>query len=478
MHRLASLVFLLALTRASLGLAQDANYQPYPMGERALGMGGAFAAMAGDAISSYYNPAGLVGGPSTAISASLNVYGMTSRVIQDGAYILAFEPDPADPEVFRPVTTDLEFREFPPASIPISTVIVRRLGGRDEYGSRRHAFAWSTLFPRARDLQYSLDYSHDFDSDPTTAPDEHRISYRETDKLMLVGASYAYRISSRVAMGVSIFCGIRTISHSYHHTFFNVDPDHSGIFVRELDISSTVYTGIFRIGALFRLTQTWRLGLMVALPSFEIYSEGRYSARDLETFTGGFQLEEDGDAKPHDLQPLEVRIGIAREVPGSYVLSLDVSFYAPSNYDRFDAELSWVGYHWNDRIRRGAIANVAIGGEVIVAQHWPIRLGFFTDLSAAPEVEASNNLALARVHSFGATLSVGYEGERFAINVGLLGSLGTGQAHTLGPVGPGHEDTYVPTRAQERRFYFVISGARAAAERLLGDVMNRIDQEE
>jgi long-chain fatty acid transport protein len=459
--------------------AQDASYQPYPMGERALGMGGAFTSVAGDPISTYYNPAGIVFGGSSAMSASLNVYGMTHRTVEDGGFFLAFEPDPVDPDVAHPLVVDLEYSEFPPATIPISTVIVRRIGRRADDGSRRHAFAWSTLIPRASDLQYSLDITNDFDGDPWTAPDQHRITFREADKLMLIGATYAYRLTDRLSMGLSVFCGIRTYSHSYHHTFFNSDPSPElrGIQVREVDVAATVYTGIFRIGALWQLTRSWRLGLMVALPSFEISSEGYYALRDLETFGGTFELAERRDATPHDVQPLEIRAGVSREVPGSYVVSLDVAFYAPASYDRFDEAPGWTGLTWVHRVERDPIANVNIGGEVIVARDWPIRLGFFTDFSAAPEIVPSDRPTVARIHSFGGTLSVGYTGHGFGINIGLLGSIGTGHAQTVGPVGP-DLPTYVPTRAQERRLYFFISGAREAAERAVGDVIDRIEERE
>jgi long-chain fatty acid transport protein len=479
MRRSAWLACIVVVLCGRVAVAQDASYQPYPMGERALGMGGAFTSMAGDPISSYYNPAGLVYGRSSTVSASLNVYGMAHRTVTGGGFYLEYEPDPDDPQVALPLLVDLEYSEFPPATIPISTVIVRRIGRRGDDGMRRHAFAWSTLVPRASDLGYSLDITSDFDGDPWTMPNEHRIVSRLSDRLMLVGATYAYRLANRFSMGLSVFCGIRTLSYSYHHTFFNADPSPElrGIQVREIDIAATVYTGNFRIGAMWQLTRTWRLGLMVALPSFEIYGEGYYALRDIETFTGGFELSEHWDATPHDVQPLEVRAGISREVAGSYVVSLDVSFYAPASYDRFDGAPGWTGMEWVHRVERGPIANVSAGGEVIVAQSWPIRLGFFTDFSAAPEIVPSDQPTVARIHSFGGTLSVGYTGHGLGINIGVLGSFGTGDAQTVGPVGP-DLPTFVPARAQERRLYFFISGAREAAERGVGELIDRIGDDE
>lgn len=465
---------LLFLTLSRTALAEETNYQPYPMGERALGMGGAATAITGYPISSYYNPAGLVSGQTTSLSTNLNVYGSVKRTVDDGGFYLAWEPDPDNPELLRPRLADLEYEEFPPATVPISSVIVQRLGKRLQDRTRPHAIAWSTLIPRAYDLSYSLSILNEFS--PDAPADEHRLSFRESDKLMYIGASYAYRLAPRFSIGISIFCAIRTFTHSFHHTFFNTDPssDYAGIQVREIDIDSTVYSGVIRLGGIWHLAPRWNLGMMVSLPSFEIYGEGSYSFRDVETFTDGYTLIENNKARPHDRIPLEVRAGVSYEVPDSHALALDVSLYAPSSFDRFEVPPGWYGHYYVHHVERGFIANVNLGGELIIADNWPMRIGFFTDLSSAPEVVASDIPQLPRIHNFGGTLSVGFTRNNFDINIGVLASIGSGQAHTIGPQGLEDSPTYVPTPVRERRIYVVISGAQRALGRVVNRVIDRI----
>src|SRR3954452_12782799 len=53
--------------------ADPFHHQGTPFGERALGMGGAFAGIANDPSSTYYNPAGLARLDDVAVSASLTL---------------------------------------------------------------------------------------------------------------------------------------------------------------------------------------------------------------------------------------------------------------------------------------------------------------------------------------------------------------------------------------------------------------------
>ena len=67
---------LLLLAAALLpGVALAENYDPYPIGPRASGMGGAFTAIADDAAGVYYNPAAPADTTSETISLSTSLYG-------------------------------------------------------------------------------------------------------------------------------------------------------------------------------------------------------------------------------------------------------------------------------------------------------------------------------------------------------------------------------------------------------------------
>jgi len=466
----ASVVALSALLAAGSARADEGNYQPYPLGERALGMGGAFTAMVGDPVLAYYNPAGLAYGRTSVLSASLSVYGIFRRDVEDGGFFGVFEPEPDAEGNLHPRLVDLNYREFPPTTIPTTVILVRRVGPRFRDRSPRQTFAWSVLIPRASDLSYSFRDQADFDDDPTTPPDEHRFSLRESDKLILMGPSYAFRITPTLSVGLSVFGAIRSLSHSSLHTFFNTDRDSeiSGVSVYELDLDSTIYSGLVRAGVHWEPARGWRLGLMLSSPSFQVYSEGSYAHRRLDSFTDEYEFVEHDSTEPNDALPFELRVGVAREVPGSFAMALDVSVYGPSSYQRVDPGIGYRGDYFVSSVEREAMANVAVGAEMVLARHWPVRLGFFTDLSAVPYLEPSDQVTLPHIDRVGGTLSVGYRHRNFDINVGVLATIGAGYAHTQGRVGDPDLPTFVPTTARDQRFYFFITGAQRAVGRLLG----------
>jgi long-subunit fatty acid transport protein len=76
---------LLLLCCPGLAWADDTQYQPFPIGGRALGLGGAFTAIADDASAIHYNPAGIVDAKSPSLDVSTNLYGLQIGATTRGA---------------------------------------------------------------------------------------------------------------------------------------------------------------------------------------------------------------------------------------------------------------------------------------------------------------------------------------------------------------------------------------------------------
>ena len=76
MRRAACSLALLALTLAGPARADDTHYHDYPIGGRAVGLGGAFVALASDPSGLYYNPAGIVDSRHHSVQISTNLYGL------------------------------------------------------------------------------------------------------------------------------------------------------------------------------------------------------------------------------------------------------------------------------------------------------------------------------------------------------------------------------------------------------------------
>src|SRR4051812_23517678 len=73
------LLVMAAITcRGFVARADDIHYQDYPVGNRAVGLAGAFTALGNDPSGLYYNPAGLISTSRTNVSVSTSLYGLES----------------------------------------------------------------------------------------------------------------------------------------------------------------------------------------------------------------------------------------------------------------------------------------------------------------------------------------------------------------------------------------------------------------
>ena len=77
---------LIAVCSAVGAWAGEANYQPYVVGERAAGMGGAVAATADGMDACFYNPAGLGHETRDSISVNGTLYGIQNYEMEDSAF--------------------------------------------------------------------------------------------------------------------------------------------------------------------------------------------------------------------------------------------------------------------------------------------------------------------------------------------------------------------------------------------------------
>src|SRR5688572_25669303 len=113
------LLLVTALLPAASVRADETHYQGFLIGERPVGLGGAYTGLADGTSASYYNPAGLARLEEDTLSGSLSIYTFGRRVIEDGF---------ASPTG----SGDLEQRNRPTFTVFVG--VVKKLGRRDEDG--------------------------------------------------------------------------------------------------------------------------------------------------------------------------------------------------------------------------------------------------------------------------------------------------------------------------------------------------------
>lgn len=128
-----------------------------------------------------------------------------------------------------------------------------------------------------------------------------------------------------------------------------------------------------------------------------------------------------------------------------------------------------VGDYYPTATHRLPTFNVAVGMEAVIAGLVPVRVGFFTDRSAAPAITGPTaEYQHVDIDRYGATFSIGFRDDAYDLSVGVAALFGRGDALRTNP---DFDPQYLPTEARDRVIYFFISGARRAASRFAKQIV-------
>ena len=170
--------------------ADDTHYHDYPLGGRAVGLGGAFVALASDPSGLYYNPAGIVDSRHHSVQIGTNLYGLE---VSD-TFVQAFG-----------VVGDLESVFADLNIIPSSTAFTGVLD-EDETGRPTTSYALGSFIPSYRSL--NVDSASDASDGPC-----RQLAYQRSilDRTFLFGGGTAHRLDDIWQFGTSVFLAYRTL---------------------------------------------------------------------------------------------------------------------------------------------------------------------------------------------------------------------------------------------------------------------------
>lgn len=483
-------VALLVLIATPDALADPTNYQRYVIGERSLGMAGAFTAAANDSMAIYYNPGALVFADTTAVSASKSVYAADHRTIRNG-----FVPNFAQSRdtVDLDTSNDLTW----PSTLTFMTSFGKK---RKKAFAVRHSLAFAMLVPHQED--YSFRGKH---HNGSGIADNQTFFLSESYRTMWTGIAYSIRPHPKLGLGLSGFWSNYRYSRRYDTNYFNPPEDTTACaeigcgdleFVESM-LRLNTNSIVFRIGALVEPNDRWRLGLSVTPPSILMpklcdgtldQTRGFSSTTD-PTATFSRLYTDDYNLEVASYEPTSIRAGVAFTLPLAFTIDLDLDFHFPITYRRIkgdavarrlqgdpEASPDWFDPSIVRRIEREAVLNVNLGGEIILPRGWTVRTGLFTDFSSAPDVKPTDSPQLTHVHRLGGTFSIGHQGKDHDITVGVIGTYGSGTASVYQPElarGP-DAAAFQPEDYTERSIYVFISGVQKALEKKTKELWKKI----
>lgn len=384
--RLAGAV--LVLTAGGLR-ANEANYQHYILGDRAAGMGGAACAGASGVEAVYYNPAGLAATPRDSLSLSANLYG-----IQEYSAENAFLPG-----------EDFQSSSF--QSIPSSVG-----------GTKRSAADWVLGFGVFVPFRNTI-----FDG-ATYAADQHYYSVAINDQTMLAGPAAGWQVNPRLALG----CAVLGLYQTYDSLMNFYWGDAAVAYTRDMSYYS--FGVVAALGAQYQATDRLRLGATLTSPCQGLLGKGNVTDNAVSGWAG-----EGGQSEVIDYQDLDaengmpgaIRIGLAWGEERVWLLSADATYHFSRTFEPLsgrtpEGEPVAVVQHCRE------VLDFSLGAETYWRGKYPLRAGFFTSRSAAPDPAVENTDAAGQVELYGLTATVGVELKNAASNIGLNYLWGSGRA--------------------------------------------------
>jgi len=477
--RLLTIAAAIALLTAADGAAADpTNYQPYVIGERSLGMAGAYAAAVDDSMALYYNPGALGFAHTTAVSASKAIYAADFRRISNG-FAPAFEEEYELKDL--DTSNDLTW----PSTLTFMTSFSKQKKGF----SPVHSIGFAMLVP------YQESYSYRVKHRQPGIADNQTFYLSESFRTLWTGGGYGLRPTRKWGLGLAAFFSNYRYRRRFDTNWYDVPTDltvcgEAGCGEMELVesiLKLKVNSIVIRVGALYRPTKQWRIGLVATAPSILLrgISEGSldqtYGVASTSDAANVYARMYSDDYKLDvaGFQPASIRLGAAFIIPRSFTVDLDGTFHFPMTYrqiegdavaDRLarnpDASPEWFDPGIVRRIDHRPTGNVNLGTEFLFAYGWVVRTGLFTDLSAAPDVVASDLPQVTRVNRIGGTFSIGHRGRGHDITIGVIGTYGTGEASVYHPEEarePG-EAAFQPAAYTDRAIYVFVAGAQKAVQ--------------
>lgn len=374
------------------------HYHNILPGDRAMGLGGAFCAIADDASGMYYNPAGLAFSLSNEVSGSANGFYRHKKVYEN----------------------TLGTEDFVERSGGSHTPFFGGLQ-RMEATAPGLAMAFGIRVADA-DLKNQNDLVTNIQLSANTLINRFHRTVTERSSTNYIGAALAKRQpSGRFAYGAALQVAvIDELIQDYQ----DVDITTNGVQVLTMrNLRTHLQATILEpsVGVQVAVTSSLSFGLVVKVPTVlnETYD---FLLESINIEGGGVPERQVTDVtidEPLGKPPTTVRAGIAHFVSPRVLYAIDV-------IHNTEAKEGYFLFH------REAVTNVAVGSEIYMTPSLPLRVGFFTNFDTRPEIDENKAGQPDHVDYYGGSVFLGYVQPNSQIAAGLILQNGEGEAQKVG----------------------------------------------
>lgn len=404
----------LGLTITSSLKANEANYQQYVIGDRAAGMGGAGTALGTALDAAYYNPAGLAYTKQRTISISASLYGWQKYKADDALY-------PSED------VSTTSFITVPPAMGLVFFATTNTAVGLAAFVPYRYQLSDILAFPK----------------------DNNYYNISTDDQTLWVGPSIAHAFSEEWSVGAGAYCVYRNYN-SLQTVYLNHEA-----YAATQSLKYRTFAALLMAGVQYRPTEHWRLGLSAQAPSMAVWGNGEYQANELlvvdDEYIKLFEHADNMDAQ--NRTPAKFTAGIGWEEEKVFGLGLDVSWHLANSYNRLSGTYQQTGEPAIAEYANYAVVDFNIGGEYYIDRTYPIRAGFYTSRSAAPDIDLEKQNYPSPINEYGLTASIGRETEHILMSIGINYVFGSGDDYGFKMNPKTGEVSQTVSSASERQIY-------------------------
>ena len=429
------LLNILIILPASL-YANEGRYQNHIIGSRALSLGGAFTAISNDASAVFYNPAGITDVRRANLSITTSLYGFEfygRDALNTAKNIMATEGFDAGDLIILPLTAGG----------------TTGLGKPLKDGTFKHAIAFSTSVPQ---------YSSQIIDIEEPSPDYYFYdSTTVIDRTLHTGIAYAYRPFSWLRIGAAVHYILRTLNTETTMIEHDIEFPHN-FYTIGTTLRSSNHSLRANLGIKIAYEEWFRLGMSFSTPDLGIYSMGSIRMHEVgwddedpenkrpeapDKSTMYTFIRDDHGSGAESQHPAQFRFGLAFIRKNLFTLTGDIIYYMSNDYSTIPSDDIRDATDFVDGIPpipldiyREALINYNLGIEILVTDTLSLAFGFYTNFSAAPELESDEQgflldeveSTLANIDMFGATATLGFFSEHSLNRVGLNICSGSGSA--------------------------------------------------
>ncbi len=445
--------------------AQALYYRSIPIGERAIGLGGTYTAIADDPSASFYNPAGLMDGGRFSILGSLSSIVFTRQTIEQ-----AFD-SPLGTQDFES-TTSTTLPHFVGTTVKF---------GKQRFGDHRWAVAYSSFEISRERFGASFTEIEENGSADLRLSDNYRTRYW--------GVSIATRIKKHVSIGLSAFLSEQSYNYSEDLGLaFGGELLPNGLrvdgsaFTQSTGLGVNTWSFLFRLGALYLINAKWQVGFMFQPPNAPIKQSGGVFRRTTVNTPdeSAFFLFDEGDYKTRYPIPFELRVGTRFKINTLTTLTWDVSVHGPVKDrqvfpipEEVEGVRGGLGAYFANTTQRRWTPNASIGCEHLFGKA-VVAGGLFTNISAAPPVpESSDVYRPDQISMFGASLSVGVDTKGYRLTFGATGYFGRGDALAVTVDSDAAVAPYQRTKSNMAGLVLYVAGAVTLASKGAKEVQEK-----